>query len=86
MTNVDSDNCNGKGGDKDGNVEIRSPVLDDDPSGGEVIGKDNGVFEEVVPSCGVPEYGQPGAVVKVLVNLPQSRINKPSCISGKALV
>lgn len=62
MTNVDSDDCNSKGGDKYGNVEVRSPVLDDDPSGRKVVGEDNSIFEKVIPACGVPGFGQPGLV------------------------
>lgn len=63
MTNVDSNNCNGKGGDKYGDVKVRTPILDDYPSGRQVIGEDDSVFQKVVPPCGVPVFGQPGAVV-----------------------
>lgn len=54
MTDVDSNDCNGECCHENGNVEVRTPVLYDDSGGREVVGKDNRVFEEIVPSCGIP--------------------------------
>lgn len=58
ITDVDSDNCNRKGCNKYGNVEVRAPVLYDNSGGREVVREDNRVFEKVIPSCGVPRMGQ----------------------------
>lgn len=50
VTHVDGDNDNGKDGNPDGNIQIRSPILYDEASCSEVIRQDDGILEEVVPS------------------------------------
>lgn len=86
ITHVDSDNCNGKGCYKYGNVQIWSPVLYDNSGGRKVVREDNRIFEKVIPTCGIPRMGKPSPVVEVLINLPQSWINKSSCVSSKTFV
>jgi hypothetical protein len=53
-TDVHKDNSNGERGDKDANVQIWPPILDDDSGCSEVIRKDDGVFEEIIPACNEP--------------------------------
>lgn len=53
-TNVDEDNSNGEGGDKDANVQIWPPILDDDSGCREVVRKDYGIFKEIIPAGSEP--------------------------------
>lgn len=43
-THIYSNDCNGEGCHKDGHIEVRTPVLDNDTRSCEVIGEDDGVF------------------------------------------
>lgn len=58
MTDIDSNNCNGKCCHEYGHVEVRAPVLYNDAGCCKVVWEDDRVFEKVIPTCGVPELGQ----------------------------
>lgn len=51
---VDQNDNNRKDCDKNGDVKIWAPVLDDDASGCEIVRQNDSIFEEVVPASGIP--------------------------------
>lgn len=63
MTDIDRDDRNSKCCDEYSNIEIGAPVLYNNSGSCEVVGKDNRVFEKVVPTCSITSDGQPSFFV-----------------------
>ena len=50
MEDINADDDHSENRDPYGDIEIGSPVLDDETSGGQIISQDNGVLKKVIPS------------------------------------
>lgn len=59
LSHIYGNDRHGKSCYKNSNIKVRTPILYDDTRGREVVWKNDGVFEEIIPACGISIPRQP---------------------------